>query len=49
MTGDRHDSATSLVAQGVANVVVPLFGGTGLGAIARTATNILRRAAASPA
>ncbi|MGE0407161.1 MAG: SulP family inorganic anion transporter [Candidatus Korobacteraceae bacterium] len=41
MTGDRHDSATELVAQGVANVASPLFGGIpATGAIARTATNI---------
>jgi sulfate permease, SulP family len=41
MTGDRHDSSVELVAQGVANVVVPLFGGIpATGAIARTATNI---------
>ena len=41
MTGDRHDSNVELVAQGVANVVVPLFGGIpSTGAIARTATNI---------
>lgn len=41
MTGDRHNSGVELVAQGVANVVVPLFGGIpATGAIARTATNI---------
>src|SRR5260370_36075003 len=41
MTGDRHDSNVELVAQGVANVVVPLFGGIpSTGAIARTATNV---------
>ena len=41
MTGDRHDSSVELVARGVANVVVPLFGGIpATGAIARTATNI---------
>ncbi|MEZ5292636.1 MAG: SulP family inorganic anion transporter [Vicinamibacterales bacterium] len=40
MTGDRHDSNTELVAQGVANVLVPLVGGLPVtGAIARTATN----------
>ena len=39
--GDRHDSNTELVAQGVANVVTPLFGGIpATGAIARTMTNI---------
>jgi sulfate permease, SulP family len=41
MTGDRHDSNTELLAQGVANIVSPLFGGIpATGAIARTATNI---------
>jgi SulP family sulfate permease len=41
MTGRRHRSNCELVAQGLANIVSPLFGGicvTGL--IARTATNI---------
>lgn len=39
--GDRHDSNTELVAQGVANLVAPLFGGIpATGAIARTMTNI---------
>jgi SulP family sulfate permease len=41
MTGDRHNSNVELVAQGVANLVSPLFGGIpATGAIARTATNI---------
>jgi SulP family sulfate permease len=41
MSGDRHDSNVELVAQGLANVVSPLFGGLpATGAIARTATNI---------
>jgi SulP family sulfate permease len=41
LTGDRHNSNAELVAQGVANVVVPLFGGIPVtGAIARTATNV---------
>ena len=41
MTGDRHNSSAELVAQGVANVVVPMVGGIPVtGAIARTATNI---------
>jgi SulP family sulfate permease len=41
MSGDRHDSNVELVAQGVANIVSPLFGGLpATGAIARTATNI---------
>lgn len=39
--GDRHDSNTELVAQGIANIVTPLFGGIpATGAIARTMTNI---------
>lgn len=39
--GDRHDSNTELIAQGIANVVTPLFGGIpATGAIARTMTNI---------
>jgi len=38
---DRHDSNTELIAQGVANIVSPLFGGIpATGAIARTMTNI---------
>jgi SulP family sulfate permease len=41
MSGDRHNSNMELVAQGVANIVSPLFGGIpATGAIARTATNI---------
>ncbi|MBP3332277.1 MAG: STAS domain-containing protein [Tidjanibacter sp.] len=41
VTGDRHNSNTELMAQGVANMVVPLFGGIPVtGAIARTMTNI---------
>jgi SulP family sulfate permease len=41
MTGGRHRSNMELVAQGVANVVTPLFGGIpATGAIARTATNV---------
>jgi SulP family sulfate permease len=48
MTGDRHNSNVELVAQGVANLVSPLFGGIpATGAIARTATNI-RAGARSP-
>ncbi len=40
MTGDRHNSNAELVAQGVANLFTPLFGGIPVtGAIARTATN----------
>ncbi len=39
--GDRHNSNTELIAQGVANIVVPFFGGIpATGAIARTMTNI---------
>ncbi|MCC6196438.1 MAG: STAS domain-containing protein [Burkholderiales bacterium] len=38
---DRHDPNQELVAQGIANIVVPFFGGIpATGAIARTATNI---------
>ncbi len=41
MIGTRHRSNMELVAQGVANIVTPLFGGIpATGAIARTATNI---------
>ncbi len=41
MAGTRHRSNMELVAQGVANMVTPLFGGIpATGAIARTATNI---------
>ena len=40
MTGDRHNSSAELVANGAANLLVPLFGGIPVtGAIARTATN----------
>jgi SulP family sulfate permease len=38
---DRHDPNQELMAQGIANIVVPFFGGIpATGAIARTATNI---------
>ena len=41
MSGDRHNSNVELFAQGVANIVSPMFGGLpATGAIARTATNI---------
>ena len=41
MTGDRHNPNVELVAQGVANIASPLFGGLpATGAIARTATNV---------
>jgi len=41
MSGDRHNSNMELVAQGLANIASPLFGGLpATGAIARTATNI---------
>jgi len=41
MTGRRHRSNCEIVAQGVANIATPLFGGiSATGAIARTATNI---------
>lgn len=48
MTGRRHRSNCELVAQGVANIASPIFGGLpATGAIARTATNI-RSGAAGP-
>ncbi|MEZ4765918.1 MAG: SulP family inorganic anion transporter [Calditrichia bacterium] len=41
MTGRRHRSDMELIAQGVANIFSPIFGGIpATGAIARTATNI---------
>ena len=41
MSGDRHNPNVELTAQGIANVLSPLFGGLpATGAIARTATNI---------
>ncbi|MSU70255.1 MAG: sulfate permease [Opitutaceae bacterium] len=41
MIDDRHDSNQELMAQGLANIVCPLFGGiAATGAIARTATNV---------
>lgn len=40
-TGKKHHSNTELIGQGVANLVVPIFGGIPVtGAIARTMTNI---------
>ncbi len=39
--GEKHNSNTELIAQGMANIVTPLFGGIpATGAIARTMTNI---------
>lgn len=39
--GDRHNSNTELIGQGLANIVVPFFGGIpATGAIARTMANI---------
>ena len=39
--GDSHNSNTELIAQGIANVITPIFGGIpATGAIARTMTNI---------
>ena len=47
MGGDRHNPNVELVAQGIANIASPLFGGLpATGAIARTATNI--RSGAAP-
>jgi sulfate permease, SulP family len=41
MSGDRHDPNQELMAQGIANVVTPLFGGfAATGTLARTVTNI---------
>jgi SulP family sulfate permease len=41
MVDDRHDSNQELLAQGLANIACPLFGGiAATGAIARTATNV---------
>ncbi len=48
MAGTKHDSNQELIGQGIANMVVPLFGGfAATGAIARTATNI-RNGATGP-
>jgi SulP family sulfate permease len=48
MSGDRHKPDAELVAQGMANVVAPIFGGIPTtGAIARTATNV-RSGATTP-
>jgi len=48
MSGDRHNPGVELLAQGIANILSPLFGGLpATGAIARTATNI-RSGAQSP-
>jgi SulP family sulfate permease len=41
MSGDKHNPNVELIAQGVANIFSPLFGGLpATGAIARTATNV---------
>jgi SulP family sulfate permease len=41
MSGDKHNPNVELIAQGLANLACPLFGGLpATGAIARTATNI---------
>ena len=41
VTGEKHNSNTELIAQGAANIIVPIFGGIPVtGAIARTMTNI---------
>jgi SulP family sulfate permease len=41
LVDDRHDANQELMAQGLANIVSPLFGGiAATGAIARTATNV---------
>ena len=49
MSHDKHNPNVELVAQGVANILSPLFGGLpATGAIARTATNV-RSGAKTPA
>ena len=41
LSNERHDSNTELVAQGIANIVCPFFGGLpATGAIARTSANV---------
>ncbi len=48
MIDDKHDPNQELIAQGIANVITPFFGGIpATGAIARTATNV-RSGATSP-
>ncbi|MEO8705655.1 MAG: C4-dicarboxylic acid transporter DauA [Kofleriaceae bacterium] len=48
MSGTTHDPNSELIALGIANIVVPFFGGiAATGALARTATNI-RAGARSP-
>ena len=48
MIDDKHDPNQELMAQGIANIVAPFFGGIpATGAIARTATNV-RSGATSP-
>jgi SulP family sulfate permease len=48
MIDDKHDPNQELIAQGLANIVTPFFGGIpATGAIARTATNV-RSGATSP-
>lgn len=48
MAGTRHNSNRELVAQGIANMIIPFFGGIpATGALARTATNI-KSGATSP-
>ncbi|MBV9912574.1 MAG: STAS domain-containing protein [Sinobacteraceae bacterium] len=48
MTGATHDANQELIGQGVANILLPFFGGfAATGAIARTATSI-RNGASSP-
>lgn len=41
LSQDRHDSNTELIAQGIANLICPVFGGLpATGAIARTSANV---------
>ena len=41
LSGDRHNSNTELIAQGISNIICPFFGGLPVtGAVARTSANI---------
>jgi len=48
LSGTKHDSNSELIAQGIGNILSPMFGGIAVtGAIARTTTNV-RNGARSP-
>ena len=48
MSNTRHDSSSELIAQGIGNILSPLFGGIAVsGAVARTVTNV-RNGARTP-